>query len=551
MNKTMASPKFDVKHIPFLRRYPRELWIFALCVMLLTSIPYLVAFQSQGDEWRFTGFLFAVEDGNTYLAKMLRGAAGDWLFRTPYTAQPQQGVFALIAYLLLGKLTLPPHLHAQMIVLYHLFRIGAGMLAVLATYDFLALYVRGARWRRWGVALATLGGGLGWLLIVLGEGSWLGSLPLDLYSPETFGFLALYGLPHLALARAFFLWGWAAFFEPEAWPLARYPGLLTGLLWLAMGMLQPLTVALAGGVSGAFVMLLAVRQFGLGRRRGGAPWGEWRAWFVRSFWAVLICAPIAIYTFFAFRSDPIMQAYTAQNQILSPHPLHYLAAYGLVIGFAIAGLAKLLRSGSLRGWLPLAWSLILPILLYIPYPLQRRLAEGYWVVLTTLTMVYLETAQTRLAAWSKYVLALTLPTTLILLAGGIQVALHPAEPIFRQASEAMAFDFIAKNADSETVVVAAYETSNALPSWAPVFVLIGHGPESVGLDELAPRVTSFYKEGTPDEERLALLAEFGVDYVFWGPRERTLGTWKPDRAYYLEFEYLREGYWVFSVDLPE
>jgi hypothetical protein len=92
-----------------------------------------LAFQTQGEAWRFTGFVFAVEDGNSYIAKMLLGANGAWLFRTPYTADPQRGVLAFLPYLLLGKLAAGEGIHEQLVALFHLFRILAIPAAVLAT----------------------------------------------------------------------------------------------------------------------------------------------------------------------------------------------------------------------------------------------------------------------------------------------------------------------------------------------------------------------------------------------------------------------------------
>ena len=60
-------------------------WVLGLGVILLTltSIPYLLGYFSAGTGWVFTGFIFGVEDGNSYIAKMLSGATGNWLFRTP------------------------------------------------------------------------------------------------------------------------------------------------------------------------------------------------------------------------------------------------------------------------------------------------------------------------------------------------------------------------------------------------------------------------------------------------------------------------------------
>jgi len=146
---------------------------FAALVMLLTSLPYFLGYASQGQDWRFTGFVFGVEDGNSYIAKMQAGAAGAWLFRTPYTSVHQQGVVAFLPYILLGKLASPPELHEKLVLIFHAFRIAAGMLAILATYDFIAYFIPGDRERRYGLILAVLGGGLGWVLLLLGLDTWL------------------------------------------------------------------------------------------------------------------------------------------------------------------------------------------------------------------------------------------------------------------------------------------------------------------------------------------------------------------------------------------
>ncbi len=184
--RSFAAQNYPPKVTNFERR-----WVigFAIVVMLVTTLPYLLGYAVQGTNWRFTGFIFGVEDGNSYIAKMLSGAYGAWLFRTPYTAVHQNGALAFLPYLLLGKLSAPPGEHEQLVALFQTFRLFAGFFAILATYDFLALFIENIRARRWGLILAILGAGLGWLLVLLGYGQMLGSMPLDFYSPESFGFL--------------------------------------------------------------------------------------------------------------------------------------------------------------------------------------------------------------------------------------------------------------------------------------------------------------------------------------------------------------------------
>ena len=119
----------------------RWVWEFAILILVISTLPYFLGYQAQDSNWVFGGFVFGVEDGNSYIAKMLNGGAGDWLFRTPYTAYPQRGMVVYMPYLLLGKLTAGLAQHEQMVALYQLFRWLGGILYVLATYDFLALFV--------------------------------------------------------------------------------------------------------------------------------------------------------------------------------------------------------------------------------------------------------------------------------------------------------------------------------------------------------------------------------------------------------------------------
>ncbi|MFQ5616526.1 MAG: hypothetical protein ACE5GO_08715 [Anaerolineales bacterium] len=514
--------------------------------MLLTTIPYLLGFANQGDAWRFTGFVFGVEDGNSYIAKMLSGAEGAWLFRTPYTAVFQRGVLAFLPYILLGKLTAGPGQHEQLVALFHLYRFVAGVLAILAMYDFISYFVLRVRLRRLGAALAAFGGGLGWVLILLGRENWLGSLPLDFYSPETFGFLSLYGLPHLAIARALLLRGLLAYLRNAEGRSGQYNdrGTKSGLLWLLMGLFQPLTVIVAWAVVGAHLAGLAL--FG-----NGVPDKEYRSRAVRrGLVAGLVSSPIVLYTLWAFTTDPFLRVWTDQNLILSPHPLHYLVAYGLVLPFAVRGARRLLRQNPARGWLPVAWAAIMPALAYAPHNLQRRLPEGVWVALVILALKAEPGANQpaqrprlprsgRMRFHTLGVFFFLFVSTLLLLAGGVMGVADPKEPVFRPVEEIAAFQLLREQAEPGDVVLASFETGNALPAWAPVRVVIGHGPESVRLDELRLRVAAFYQPDTDDclqsldADRKALLDEFDVRYVFWGRAERNLGSWDPREAPYL------------------
>jgi hypothetical protein len=96
--------------------------------------------------------------------------------------------------------------------------------------------------------------------------------------------------------------------------------------------------------------------------------------------------------------------------------------------------------------------------------------------------------------------------------------------------------------------MASYDTGNALPAWVPVRVVIGHGPESIGLEVLLPKVERFYSVESSDDERLRLIQEFNVRYIIYGPLEAALGGWQPEDAGYLQLAYKAGEYQAYQVD---
>ncbi|HSB91336.1 MAG TPA: hypothetical protein VLD63_15075 [Anaerolineales bacterium] len=487
---------------------------FGLAVAVVTTLPYVWAFFRQGDAWRFSGFVFGVEDGNSYLAKMLEGSFGAWLFRTPYTTMPQSGILAFIPYLLLGKLASGAALHEQLVVLYHAARFVAIPWATWATYDFASRFLAQVGWRRWATILSTLGGGLGWIAVVLGRGAILGSLPLEFYSPESFGFLAYLGLPHLVAGRALLLssLGWYL----DAVDAAR-SGWWAGGGLLVLGLFQPLAVASAWVVMGVHVALLALT----GRSNGpAAARGALRA----AAMAYLLSSPVVIYFGWLSYADPFVRAWNAQNIITSPHPIHYVLAYGLMAAVAVAGVLRTRLDSRLL--LLGGWLLALPFLAYAPVNLQRRLPDGIWaavVVLAAWGLAALHPRTSRIVGYA--VAAASLPSCLILLAGSLGTANRPELPAFVPSETAQAFEELSSLATPDDAVMASFDTGNLLPAWAPVRVPIGHGPESVGFAQARADVETFYASDTPASVREDLLHRYGIRFVVYGPSERMLGSW--------------------------
>ena len=506
--------------------------------MVLTTIPYLIGYFYQGDSWRFTGFLIAVEDGNSYIAKMLTGASGSWLFRSPFSAEKQRGALAFFPYILLGKLTSGPAQHEQLVVIFHSYRILAGTLASLAIYDFLALLIKKERRRVGALIVILVGGGLGWVITIAGMKNLLGSIPLDFISPESFGFLGLFGLPHLVLARALLFWGITAYFQHNS-------GFKAGILWLLMGFFQPIFIVIIWGVCGVHSLLeLITAQMG---RSKNIEWEFRTSALRRTIQAGLVSSPMVFYNAAALYFDPYLAAWTVKMDLASPHFIHYILAYGTIVPIAILGVRKMLKINRELGLFLAGWMAIFPFLIFAPVNPQRRLAEGIWVILIGAIFIYFENKE-KIPLYGKFLLGCTFPTAIFILWGSAGRAISPSEPVFREAEEIKAYQALADFVPKNSVILSTYEVGNSLPAWAPVRVVMGHGAETVHLDKWQREVDGYFSKNKGNIECETFLQDNQIDYLFWGPAEELAWDWDPGIKSCLKRIYNHQGYRIFTVE---
>lgn len=520
----------------------RRKWVvgFATLLAFVTTVPYLLGFAFQGDSWYFTGFVFGVQDGNSYIAKMLMGSTGNWLFRSPYTAYSQRGVLVFMPYLLIGKLASGPALHDQLVALFHWFRILSIYLCALATYDFVSYFIRGEYLRRLALLIIMVGGGLGWVFVIFGFQSIKEWIPLEFISPETFGFLAIYGLPHIAMARALLYWGclWMFKSHTQRESMGFNRGFLLGILWLVMGLFHPLDMVVGLLLAGMYFLFLLLRH------------GEdqFRKNYIMQ--AIGIATPLLLfilYNYLAVIIDPFVCAWYGQNRITSPPLIHYAIAYGFLIPFLLVFVFRSKERSQPAHLLLLLWALSTPILAYAPTNLQRRLVDGVWAAWVILAYLGIDQLSIK---WKKIIypaFGLLLGSSVMLLGWGIKAVSQPDFPLYRYRDEVLSFRVVAEQSNYGDVVLCSFDTGNALPAWAPVRVVIGHGPESPNLPELSNAVRSFFSAEVTDQWRKDFIHSMHVDFVFWGPFERRLGTYDPRQSSFLQPISKIGDYWVFRI----
>jgi hypothetical protein len=485
------------------------LFIAAL-VVGLSCLPYVYAYLTMPPDLRFTGLLFNPQDGNSYYAKMLQGARGEWLFHLPFTSEPHEGAFIFTYYLALGHLARLTNLPISLV--YHLTRAINGFLLLLTVYGFLTLLITRVAERQLIFLLVATSSGLGWLVGLLGY------LAVDLWVPEAMTFYAILANPHFPLAMALMLviFGLGA----GSWGQERLPGwvraTLSGVAALLLAVVQPFCLVTVYSVLAVNLALLAVR-----RRRW--PWVEMGVAAA----VIVASAPFLLYDVWVSTVNPALRAWSAQNLTPSPPPWDYALSYGVVFLLAVAGAVWALRRGRDVDLLLVVWIIVNVVLLYLPIPLQRRLVLGLHLPLAMLaglglSRVILPWLRTGRRAVTAGILSFSALTNLFLLFGAFLAATQHDARLYLSTDEAEGLAWMREHIPPDAVILASPQSGLFIPAWAGQRVVYGHEFETIDAEEKKARVEAFFRGVDA-----AVLSDYGVNYVFVGPRERALGNGVP------------------------
>ena len=492
----------------------RDEWRWALlwggALVIMASLPYLVASLATPSELFYAGFLSNPEDGNAYLAKMQQGLRGEWLYRLPYTAEPHKGEFLFTYYILLGHVARWTRL--PLLWVFHLARVMNGFFLLMIVYYGVACLFEERSHRRFAFLLTAVGSGFGWLAAILGV------MTVDMWVPEGYIFYSVFVNPHFPL-------GIALMVLSILWSTVARGSTLLDWRWLialvlcttVLGVVQPFCILTVG----VALLLYAVARWVQTKR---VPWPEGLSGVVIGMTGL----PFAINAYLASTRNPAFAAWSAQNQTLSPPVWDYAIGYGLVLLLALPGLWVAMRRREPRDVLLACWALGAAVLLYAPWSLQRRLIMGWIVPLGSLATMGWYALPKRLQLRKAVLWSLASLTHLFLIGITLVGVLTRSEHLYMSRDERDALVWLAEEAAPSALVIAAPQTGLYIPAWAGQRVFYGHRFETVNADVRLAQLTAFFQYGDH-----SLLQERRVDYVFYGPRERALSgeDWQPDRTW--------------------
>ena len=496
------------------RRLPIFVSVF---VLILITLPYLIASQMNSADAVFGGFLINPADGHSYLAKMQQGFNGEWRFVLPYTAESGKGAYLFLFYILLGHLG--RILGLPLIFIFHGARILGAIFLLFVLFEFNKKIFTKEVQQNLGFAISVLGSGLGWIAI------FAGMFTSDFWVAEAYPFLSMYTNPHFTIGLSMMI---LALMPDRS---QNWLGALT--LGLILGIIQPFAVVIVIIVkSGSLLVeilskgkpiqislrdqnLLQVISFALG---GGV---------------------ILIYQYGSIVSDPVLSLWNDQNITESPGIADLFIALSPVVLLAGLGIKTAWKNEHGKGLV--IWAITSLVLVLVPWNLQRRFLTGIYVPLAGLSVFgldHLKSKQIISLRWGLIGLfVLALPTNMIVLTSGIQAALKQDQKIFHSRQIHEGLTWIKENTAPGDLVLANENIGLLIPSLTGRRVVYGHPFETVNADVERSFLKDFFEEQQDPSFFRESLRERGVNVLYISPHiSPDLQSWIREGGYITAFE---------------
>ncbi len=483
-----------------LRPVQKTALILALLIVIINIALLTYAYLSAGSQYVFGGLLFNPLDGNSYLAKIQQGFNGSWRFTLPYECESGQGAYVILYYLFLGHLA--RLLGVSVIFIFHFSRLVNCLILIFILATYFEKVIPDPAWSKRALWLAGLGSGMGWLVLPFGI------MTSDMWLAEAYPFLSMFANPHFPLGLALFLAIILLALDADTWRNA----ILVGVLSLLLAVIQLFMVV-------TVLLVIAIITV--------VWWNHYKEYHLKCLvFSLFFSLPYMLYQYWALNTDPILAQWTAQNQTPSPAVWDLILSLSPVVIFAVVALLRYKKISSEYRLIVAAWLFVTIILTYIPMALQRRFLSGVYVagvqlaVLGILTFFNNKRLMSRLY---RILLLLSLPGTLIiLLLSMFGVSTH-SPAMYLTNAEMQALSWLKSNSPNGSLVLASPGMGGFIPAYSGNCVIYGHPFETLDQEASKKSVIAILNGGMSSLQIDEFIHREGVDYVFFGPREKALG----------------------------
>lgn len=488
-----------------------------LLILLASSLPTLAGVLTQTQQQRYIGIPFNTMDYAVHTAMIQAGQQGELSYQLRFTSEPHSPALIRTFYVLLGWC----FWFVPATWLFQIARLAFGGLALWAVYRLCRLaFPEDMRLSRLAFLLAALGGGVGWLQIMLGQISPEQITPLDLWFIDGYLFRVILLFPHMSATVMLLALSFSELLayhrDGQLHRLVRVAGMaiLTQVINPIAFLL--LDAALAG------LMLYRLSTSGLKR-------GEWATFLL----VVTAQLPLLFYSAILLTTEPIWSIYTAQNKTLSPPPGHFVFGFLPLWLLAVIGLPTSLRHHRPIAITALAWITCALLCIYLPVNIQRRFMIAITLPLGLLAAIGLQRllATIRNPALARIalpgLLAFSMLSHLVTLAAYTSETIQRTESLFFPAVYEQTAVWLHGQSDRQGTLLASETASRLMAAQAGVRVFSGHPMETIHYEEKMRQVQGFYTSSN-----CRWLEEQGIRWVVYGPYEQQYNPAPPECANY-------------------
>jgi len=384
-------------------------------------------------------------------------------------------------------------------------------------------------------------------------------LPIDIWVPDAFSFFSIYNSPHfiasLTLIILIFLLSLLAF---ENYKLIY--SLAAGLSALFLFQFHPYHLLTIFGVLGVFVCIYVIRKKRLNI-------GHLKHCLV----LLIFSIPPIIYHSWTLSNFWVRQQHFLQNITLTPLLPMVLIGYGLLLPLALIGAFLILKKSEKdeKDIFLLFWFLIQFLLIYSPVAFQRRLLEGFQIVLALIVLAllatfgvfYLKDLVCQKPIFQKYFkevfsnkiflaylsFILFFFSNFSIIVNDLTLYLENYDGMYLKKEAQEAMFWIRENTEEESIILSSLETGNLIPAFSIRQVYLGHGHQTAQFGRKASETERFFQKNN-DDGKIAFLKENKIDYLFLGPKEKELIQFNPEEKNYLKKVFSNNQATIYKVN---
>ncbi len=538
-------------------------------VTIIVFIPYFYGYFKTPSNYIFLGLHLTPGDIAVYRSYIEQVKNGNWIFENLFHNEfPPEKNFNLF-WLAIGILA--KYFHFSSFWIFHIIKIILIPICLLSLYGLISFFFQNKTKRKLTFILTVFTSGLSGIFLPIFQNIYYSDesrgyyhLPMDLWVPESNVFLTLYHSPHFIASLTCLLLIFL-FFLLSLKKNAKY-SLIGGMIALFFFNFHPFYIITVFGVISIFLFLLLLQKEKKLFKSG-----------IKSIFIIgFLSFPSIFYHLLQTFLNPLIRQKAKQNICATPHFLLTLISYSpfifLAFGALVCSILIFRKSttdymqSSLKNFKTLflfSWFIGGMILIYLPFiPFQRRLSEGLQIPIIILSVsliayFFKKIPKNKTSSFyfkNPYLFYITIAiifsflvsSNLFVLFNGLEqlsqnTNYFPKKPII----------FIKNRISPEKTILSHYVFGNFIPGLTGRRVFAGHWAETYKFQNKKEKIIWFFKNNNNDKIKKTFLKKFQIDYIYYGPLEKSLGNFNPEEKKYLKKIFQEDDISIYQVILNE